>query len=316
MTCLMKTIASMFLALIATLCAQAQIRPLDRHWNATIKVVDETGRPVPSAEVQIIFSAASPQGEPIPDKITGLTSTNGVFLAAHTDRSVQLDFIARKSGYYPFTVQHFFGYSEEDKPDWSPAPTLILKRIRNPIPMYARTVSYFMPTNAQPVGFDLARGDWVVPYGKGKTKDIVFVTHFERRSDEDYDYKLTVSFSNRGDGIQGFELSQPIGQGSALRSPHEAPESGYEPQLVKVDSVRPGHTANNPWNEKTNYLFRVRTVFDENGHVKSALYGKIYGDFNRFRYYLNPAPNDRNIEFDPKRNLLKGLKGTEQVREP
>jgi hypothetical protein len=36
----------------------------------------------------------------------------------------------------------------------------------------------------------------------------------------------------------------------------------------------------------------------------------------QFRYYLNPTPNDRNMECDPKQNLLKGLKSSEQVREP
>ena len=62
----------------------------------------------------------------------------------------------------------------------------------------------------------------------------------------------------------------------------------------------------------------MRTVLDENGNVKSALYGKIYGDPMQmnFRYYLNPTPNDRNIEFDPKQNLLGGLKPVEQVDAP
>jgi hypothetical protein len=45
-------------------------------------------------------------------------------------------------------------------------------------------------------------------------------------------------------------------------------------------------------------------VLDENGNIKSALYGKIYGGFENFQYYLNPTPNDRNVEFDPDHNLL------------
>ena len=35
-----------------------------------------------------------------------------------------------------------------------------------------------------------------------------------------------------------------------------------------------------------------------------------------FAYYLNPTPNDRNIEFDPKRNLFTNLKTEEQVTAP
>jgi hypothetical protein len=57
-------------------------------------------------------------------------------------------------------------------------------------------------------------------------------------------------------------------------------------------------------------------VLDENGNVKNALYGKIYGDFMQFKYFLNPMANDLNIEFDPKRNLLGGLQSVEQVGDP
>jgi len=34
------------------------------------------------------------------------------------------------------------------------------------------------------------------------------------------------------------------------------------------------------------------------------------------RYYLNPTPNSRNVEFDPKQNLLKSLDPLEQVDAP
>jgi hypothetical protein len=59
-------------------------------------------------------------------------------------------------------------------------------------------------------------------------------------------------------------------------------------------------------------------VLDSNGNAKSALYGKIYGDtmMMNFHYYLNPTPNDRNVEFDPKQNLLKNLKPDEGVSAP
>jgi hypothetical protein len=35
-----------------------------------------------------------------------------------------------------------------------------------------------------------------------------------------------------------------------------------------------------------------------------------------FTYYLNPTPNSHSMEFDPKQNLLKGLKFDEGVDEP
>jgi hypothetical protein len=36
----------------------------------------------------------------------------------------------------------------------------------------------------------------------------------------------------------------------------------------------------------------------------------------QFSYYLNPTPNDRNIKFDPKQNLLGGLQSFERVSAP
>ena len=76
-----------------------------------------------------------------------------------------------------------------------------------------------------------------------------------------------------------------------------------------------------------NYFFRVRTVMDENGKIKSALYGKIIGDIAvdvfhsktpliLFSYCLNPNLNDRNMEFDPKKNLFGRLSPTVQIRTP
>ena len=66
---------------------------------------------------------------------------------------------------------------------------------------------------------------------------------------------------------------------------------------------------------------------DDKGNILHALYGKIHGAFRitgvlrdearlSFTYYLNPTDKDRNLEFDPSRNLFKELKSTEQVKEP
>ena len=135
------------------------------------------------------------------------------------------------------------------------------------------------------------------------------------RTEFDSDYKLIVSFPNRGDGLQEFRMPEEE-KGSGLRSPHEAPADGYQSEWIQTDSRRPRTPVKTNRDENRNYFFRVRTVLDESGNVKSALYGKIYGDFMRFDYYVNPTPNGRNVEFDPKQNLLNGLKSNEQVMQP
>jgi uncharacterized membrane protein YeaQ/YmgE (transglycosylase-associated protein family) len=172
---------------------------------------------------------------------------------------------------------------------------------------------YFMAASAVKILFGVV----VAPHGKGTHTDILFTAQDNRRAADNFDYNLAVSFPNKGDGIQSFEPSpfRP-NEGSELRSPHEAPEGGYEPQWVKAQSQRPGEPSQYGLDDKLNFFFRVRTELDEHGNVKSALYGKIYGDFMHFCYYLNPTSNDRSMEFDPSRNLLVGLRGSQIVDAP
>jgi hypothetical protein len=123
-----------------------------------------------------------------------------------------------------------------------------------------------------------------------------------------------------------YSLSVP-GGGSQLRSSHEAPETGYGSSLSLPQGNSKERGQYGMADEDKNYFFRVRTVLDERGQVVSCLYGKIYGRIEyfpvsyktakvRFTYYLHPTPNDRNVEFDPKRNLFTNLKSDERVTAP
>jgi hypothetical protein len=104
--------------------------------------------------------------------------------------------------------------------------------------------------------------------------------------------------------------------------PRPAPENGYKTsQVWEWSNLQQPETV-------LGYFIRVRTTLDEKGAVKSALYGKIQGDVLfyvgtirphpgiNFTYYLNPSINSRNIEFDPKQNLLKNLSHSQQVTAP
>jgi len=115
---------------------------------------------------------------------------------------------------------------------------------------------------------------------------------------------------------------------SEFKSPRYAPESGYEPKLVnRIGRTAPDKPIKESGKSDIVYFFRVRTIIDESGHVTSALYGKIYGDLRfdiingnpaylLFDYYLNPTPNDRNMEFDPKQNLFTNLTDLEKPVAP
>jgi hypothetical protein len=312
----MKKIIFLFIATVFSICAVAQ-----DAWHATIKVVDEGGQPIENADVQVWYYVPPPPDQnEASEKIEGLTDANGVFTASHSDtKSISLSFRVSKVGYYQTTSGQELGW-QYDPVKWNPNKTLVLKKIHHPIPMYARAVDseppIFKKTGRPPItfnksiGYDLTAGDWVAPYGKGQTTGIIFTEEFNKKSILDFYYKLTISFPNTGDGIQEFTVPN-ADKGSDLRSPHEAPADGYQPQLIREDFHHPGQTGKSDYDENRIYLFR--TTLPDGLH-----YGKIYGDpiQMNFRYYLNPTPNDRNIEFDPKQNLLQGLKSFEQVTAP
>jgi hypothetical protein len=266
-------------------------------------------------------------------EIKGVTDTNGIFSASHTDRSWGLAIIAEESGYYTAHIGHELyvpGQMDEKTVNASRdfEQILLLKKIGKPIPMYARNAQIEIPEINKPIGFDLVEYDWVAPYGKGKQSDLIFTAQRRWVSRQDFDSSLKIAFANSGDGL--IPVATPLNQGSELRMPATAPADDYISEISKSLS----HTPANGWkdneregNKEQNYYFRVRTVLDEKGSVKSALYGKIYNDFALdpinsktmtilFTYYLNPKLNSRNVEFDPKQNLSKDLKMLEGVNAP
>ncbi|HWY31191.1 MAG TPA: hypothetical protein VNX46_10570 [Candidatus Acidoferrum sp.] len=278
----------------------AQFGP--HSWTANVKVVGEDGNPVVGAEVAVQYTvpATPDSGQPTYAEIKGMTDPNGMFSASHTDSSWGLGVSVGKPDYYFTHIGHQFYFDDKNR---NPSFTLVLKQIGKPIAMYAKQItSITFPVFNKAIGYDLMAGDWVAPYGKGVTTDFQFS---ENHTDAKSGYTFTVSFPHPGDGIQGVTRDWNSGV-SGLVSLHEAPIDGYEPQYVQTQMADPDRI----------YYFRVRTVLDSQGNILSTHYGKIYGDFMQFRYYLNPAPNDRNVEFDPKQNLLGGIQSFEQVNAP
>jgi len=278
--------------------------------------LDEANQPLSGASVEIWYYVRPAPGQSeASEKITGLTDNTGFFRATHPDtRSSRLTLSATKAGYYRSTIGYDLALNYEPT-SWNRSSTLVLKKMSRPTAMYAKRIRQGPPVLEKPVGYDLEVGDWVLPYGKGNNADILFTAHLDKRAEKDWDYKLVVSFPKPGDGIQPFKVSD-VDKTSSLRSPQEAPQDGYQPQWIKTRSRRPGEPSTYGLDENLNFFFRVRTILDEKGNVKSANYGKIYGDFMNFQYFLNPEPNSRGIEFDPSKNLLEQVAGDEHVSVP
>jgi hypothetical protein len=313
----MKTILQFILIAVSTCCANAQLSTAPTPtWKITFKVANETGQPVFGAKVTV--------GYLFTNQITGMTDSNGIFVASHKDKSFSLGFDVKKTGFYSFHQSYEMGWAYQyNETKWNPTINVLLRKIGNPIPMYARRKEEGMVLQKEnePMGFDLKAGDWVAPYGNGSHTDMFFtLLHRQIISRTEFDCTLKVSFPNKGDGIVAAPAEEFAG--SAFRTSRTAAENGYESELTL--RFRNTELATNVFG----YFIRVETSLDENENVKSALYGKIPGGFKLyagtikphsgmgFDYYLNPTPNDRNLEFDLGKNLSQNLKLLEDVKEP
>jgi hypothetical protein len=309
----MKYYICLTLVLLVSSCTFAQTGTPQYKWNVTLKVVDESGSPVAGASVGVGYFINSQSAS-----FNGVTDTNGIFTATHSPKSDlnELGFEAEKTGFYPTRVEHML-FPPYDPAKWNITQTLLLKKIGKPIAMYAKKypLGLKLPEYKKCIGYDLMIGDWVGPYGKGVTSDVIFEKDYSNISSTEYYSKVTVTFPKTGDGIQLYTIPDSE-TGSGLRSPHEAPTEGYQSELTRETSAHPGQPSKFEYDPNRIYLFHVRTAVDDRGNVVSTHYGKIYGDFMQFTYYLNPTPNSRNIEFDPKQNLLGGLQPVEQVSQP
>ncbi len=285
--------------------ANMDLNALGDHAMAkvTIKVIDENGKPIEGADARIYFERYAE--ESVGEK--GLTNASGEF-TVEGESNGKVSYGSDKEGYYRTHdvkwLSNSAGKREQNYGKWQPwNPTyeVVLKKIKKPIPMYAKRIEMKVPKQNESVGYDLIIGDWVTPYGKGIISDFIFFVELNKINEDNFDYKLTVKFSNTGDGIIPFEA--PYQYGSALKSSQQAPVSGYKPEWIQTRSRKPGQYVTSNSDDKRNYYFRVRSKIDEHGNVIQAMYGKIYGDFMQFVYYVNPDYTC-NIEFDSKKNLI------------
>jgi hypothetical protein len=319
--------AKIIISIAALLGVAAAVNRLELPLGkVTVRVLDENQKPVPAVTVSFVFEDRVTHQ---PAKVSGQTDNDGQFTGEGGFGPAGFGGNISKDGYYDSGAP-IPKFSQIDPVTnhwlpWNQTYTTVLRPIVNPVAMYAKTGWFDIPVIDQPCGFDLEKGDWVAPYGTGSVSDFVFTLKRRYVGLEDFLVKIELRFSNPLDGIQPAELPAS-GRYSTFKWPREAPENGYQSTLISRSEGKPNYGITESAKDIDVYFFRVRTV-EQNGRIVSACYGKINGGIAvapmhsktckvQLTYYLNPTSLDRNLEWDPKRNLLSGLKFEQTPRDP
>lgn len=234
------------------------------------------------------------------------------------------------SGYYKanggsveFKSKSLFG-------TWRPdnvVVTVALDRVEKPVPLHVRNLSFppgklveeMSDMEKGPVSYDFLQGDWLPPWGSGEFADVVFRrlpredcgVGVNGRGQTNQSFRDVVSVDFPGDGNGMVETSVSATSELKIRlSSTMGFKSHYEQSCGRGKDLQ----AYRMRDKRKCFCFRIRTKYDEKGNVVEGYYGKIYGDVVMewsylgvsrvgFLYYLNPTPNDRNLEWDMKNNL-------------
>ena len=301
-----------------------------------VRVTDDDARPIPGAEVRVVFGATRAEGTR-DVTVPFLTDHQGTGVARGRAQFRTSIFLS-KPGYYHARVDGLRAGQDHDV-------ALVLRDRKNPIPLHVARVGSDrvekFPKHDVWLGFDFSKADWVSPHGRGEVEDIrvKFSNRFSgwgpteasmaeiRRINFDIsesDLKQTygkwhavfeLSFPGSKDGL--IEETLRYLPYNTMRLPHEAPTDGYKPNWrVEAETYIPVQRRGN-----VGFFLRTRTKLDSQGNIISAHYAKITSDIQvdargtiKFHYYFNPTANDRNLEFAYERNLFpKELIGARNV---
>jgi hypothetical protein len=328
----MKTKLLICLGALLCIAAAAAVKRRTEMPRAklTVKVLDEQGVPMPGAMVTFNFMNPTTRDA---IQVEGLTNAEGIFSGEGQTDGVMSGGV-NKEGYYRggFSFKGWSGLENGRWEPWNATYTTNLRPILKPVALFAKRVRAEIPVLDQPCGYDLEKGDWVSPYGKGQNSDLTFKVRRDFKDWFNFTVEAEVTFAQPLDGFVRM-LSPVVGHYSSFRWERSAPEGGYSaPHAIRFVNRDP-RTGKNPEQSfdmtkerEKGYFVRVRTV-EQSGRIVAANYGRIVGDIGidprdtktcmiLFTYYLNPTSLDRNMEWDPKRNLLPGLSWDENPREP
>lgn len=295
-----------------------------------VSVIDETGSPIEDAIIKVGYYhwtsksfwriVLSPWKKNASDFITSqsrTTNRHGTQRFSFHTRDPRATISVDKDGWYQSRIKLKDRYSSNGR--WTNGrerTLLIMKKITDPQIMLSWSMQNFphpFPFDSgTPAEFDMFLREWMPPHGKGEHADISVMikkdyTLFEKQDESQPFIWVTLEFIGKGNGLIGIK-KQDIVQESQFKFPYEAPEDGYDNQIfTEIFYPKKGAVIST---EMACFVFRIRSVIDDEGHITNAFYGQLNsakdneitvqgGKFRNIlvcNYYINPNSNDRNLE--------------------
>ena len=291
------------------------------HPEVRFRVVDDAGLIVSNAVISTntqrdrlanLGHADSPQR-----KIIAITDTNGCARIEFPCYSGEFSSYVSAMGFYPEHKKNlrfnyardgvFFAHLLEHEKHLS----FTMRKKLNPIPCfgYGAGEDFPFPLKNGRFGFDMEKGDWTVPHGKGEVADFIL-----RREESNGVYRAVLEFEGPFNGA----YKQKQESSTSFKSTYRADTNHVYAQTMDIwTKKRMGkETVRSQFVSDEEYLvIRSRSVVDADGNLKSCNYSKIYGGITAYRYFqfmtmvFNPKKNDANLEFDTQRNLRRRTSG-------
>lgn len=295
------------------------------NWNSNVevrfRVVDDAGLIVSNAVISTntqrdrlanLGHADSPQR-----KIIAITDTNGCARIEFPCYSGEFSSYVSAMGFYPEHKKNlrfnyardsvFFAHLLEHEKHLS----FTMRKKLNPIPCfgYGAGEDFPFPLKNGRFGFDMEKGDWTVPHGKGEVADFIL-----RREESNGVYRAVLEFEGPFNGA----YKQKQESSTSFKSTYRADTNHVYAQTMDIwTKKRMGkETVRSQFVSDEEYLvIRSRSVVDADGNLKSCNYSKIYGSITAYRCFqfmtmvFNPKKNDANLEFDTQRNLRRRTSG-------
>ncbi len=288
------------LMLIIT-CANTLVVNAERV-KATFTIVDDWGAPVTNASLKILTPRNAytlSWNGPIPhSEYNTKTDEKGCAICSFASPQRRFMLNVDAPGFYSERRSNLsFGKANEIN------VPILMRKIVKPVEMVkTELVSLPFPSSSGLFGFDLEKGDWVLPDHAGCVADLM-VDYLLKEVGDKTICTAMVTFVSGG----GYKMKK-IPSSSFPTAYFADTNKSFNANL----SFSLEYTTSNHGDRKTMHIladdeyivYRTRVVTNDVGQVLSAHYGTFYGDLTSCRHFgymtglFNPTPNDINLEDD------------------